>query len=520
MAALPAKQYDRTGVTHTPPSVRSRVTLPTPCVAAASVPKNSLAFRRTRMRVSAVDHSAARGPQVAETDGTPRYRKSKPPKGANGSGASNSRNTRPNGKTRKRGALRDTIQTGVSADEPNHPVPPASENDKETKGASAVGHNQDQPVVKTTMPTVIRADVSPDALADTYADMRPPIARSTAPMPKKPLGPRGARGALGSTLRMELTVQKNEGSEPRIQVRPTGLSHAELFDTAEEIVDGSADLQDGSTTLQEGPKRSRKPTQPGFAPAFPDPSARPLRGTQSTHNPDPRVFEHTQRRGSDIDPGSLPPRNSVPSMSTTGNRPRRPRRPGERTLIMTARNKKGGSKRDWVFVVLLVAALGLTASMFLSQQTPAEEVVDASAYEDDSQAQPDEQDPFAQTTLRPWKGQGQAQAAAQKQSDTNALTAREPAPSANTVQATELRTQPSGAEVLAGDAVVGSTPVRVARGSTDMVYVLRLAGHESKVVRVGPHSPASILVELGRLAPPPEAPAVDPAAAAAPSGND
>jgi hypothetical protein len=448
---------------------------------------------------------------VAETDGTPRYRKSKPPKGANGSSASNNRNTRPNGKSRKRAALRDTLQTGVSTDE----VKPEVRDDNTPPRASALDHSQDQPVVKTTMPTVIRTETAPDALADTYADMRSPIARSTAPLPKRPLGPRGARGALGSTLRMELTVQKVEGAEPRIQVRaPSQLNRAELFDTNQDTVDapdGSNALQDGLTTQQDGSKRSRKPTVPGFAPAFPDPSARPARpegaGRGASSSEDARVLEHTQRRGSDIDPSSMPPRNSSPSMSTTGNRPRRPRRPGERTLIMTAR-KKSGSKRDWVFVVLLVAALGLTASMFLSQQAPAEEVVDASAYEDDSQAPPDEQDPVGVTTLRPWKPQAQDD---QKQSDTNAATAREAA-AANGIQATELRTQPSGAEVLAGDAVVGSTPVRVARGTTDMVYVLRLAGHESKVVRVGPHSPASILVELGRLAPPAQAPA-------APSGE-
>jgi len=136
----------------------------------------------------------------------------------------------------------------------------------------------------------------------------------------------------------------------------------------------------------------------------------------------------------------------------------------------------------------------LTASMFLSQQTPAEEVVDASAYDDDPQDQEEAQDPFAPTTLRP-------SAQAQRQSDTNAATAREPSAAANSVQATELKSQPAGAEVLVGNAVVGSTPVRVARGSTDLVYVLRLAGHESKVVRVGPNSPPSILVQLGPLVP-------------------
>jgi hypothetical protein len=220
-------------------------------------------------------------------------------------------------------------------------------------------------------------------------------------------------------------------------------------------------------------------------------------------------FGDTLRR---THPNELDPATSSPSLSATGNRPRRPRRPGERTLIMTRRPKKG-SKRDWVFVVLLVAALGLTASMFLSQQTPAEEVVDAAAYED-PQYQEEAQDPFAPTTLRPWADKDKEKAApAQRQSDTNALTAREPTAAANSVQATELRSLPAGAEVVAGNAVVGSTPVRVARGSADMVYVLRLAGHESKVVRVGPNSPPSIMVELARLvpaAPNPAAPSGSP----------
>lgn len=460
---------------------------------------------------------------MAETDGTPRFRKSKPPKGAAGS-SSSTRSTKPNGKARKRAALRDTLQTGVSADQPTQPTQPA--NEAPPVSARAVDHGEpSQDVVKKTMPTVIRSDSSStDALADTYADMRSPSARSGAPVvpPAKPTRPRGARGALGSTLRMELTVQKGEGSEPRIQVRPNGqMGRAGLFDTAREMADANAapdDLQAGGNTLQEGSKRSRKPTTPGFAPAFPDPSARPLRGGQGTLNgpaggadrrQDRQEMDDTLRRGSDIDAGSLPPRGAAPSLSTTGagNRPRRPRRPGERTLIMTPRKKHGG-KRDWVFVVLLVAALGLTASMFLSQQAPSEEVVDASAYEDEPEAQPEEQDPYvAQTTLRPWK----QQAAEQQQSDTNAATAREVA-AANGVQATELRSQPAGAEVVAGDAVVGSTPVRVARGTADIVYVLRLAGHESKVVRVGPHSPPSILVELARLpapAPTNAAPAAD-----------
>ena len=97
-----------------------------------------------------------------------------------------------------------------------------------------------------------------------------------------------------------------------------------------------------------------------------------------------------------------------------------------------SRKVKTGSKRDWVFVVLLVAALGLTASMFLSQQSPAEEVVDTSAYEEDPQ---EAQDPFAPTTLRPWNANANSDkdkaAPDQRQSDTSALTAREPSAAAN-----------------------------------------------------------------------------------------
>jgi hypothetical protein len=317
---------------------------------------------------------------------------------------------------------------------------------------------------------------------------------------------------------MELTVHKGEGSsEPQIELRSTApLGHAGRSGAA------SSSNFPGEP---ENPKRTRKPTTPGFAPAFPDPSApRPSRfntngvggvgGVGPTGGGHVR-FDETLRRGGDYEPpapsrpSSIPrsmattsPSMSPSGMSTTGGgntqRPRRPRRPGERTLIMQ-RKVKTGSKRDWVFVVLLVAALGLTASMFLSQQTPAEEVVDASAYDD---PQEEGLDPFAPTTLKPWHERDKANGVPdQRESDTSALTAREPSAAANSVQATELKSQPAGAEVLVGNAVVGSTPVRVARGSTDMVYVLRLAGHESKVVRVGPNSPPSILVQLGPLMP-------------------
>jgi hypothetical protein len=485
---------------------------------------------------------------VAETDGTPRFRKSKPPKGGNGSGAS-SRNSRPNAKTR-RAALRETLQNGAALESNSEDATSAVQVPDLTHGQDVVSGVVSQNVVKTTMPTVIRSESSSsDALADTYADARSANARSTAPLPgatppaSQTPAPavRTLRPALGSTLRMELTVHNGDGSEPRIQLRTTaplgraGLSDSTGTPAATTIRTGVApddlhDPQSGSSTSQEGPKRARKLTTPGFAPAFPDPSGRAKFYTDAVaaERATQARFDGALRNSGSDDTGfsakpSPVPSSTAPSLSSTGNaqRARRPPRPGERTLIMSRRPKKG-SKRDWVFVVLLVAALGLTASMFLSQQAPAEEVVDASAY-DDPQYQEESQDPFAQTTLRPWnrKSQDQDKEKPNSQSDTSALTAHAPGVAAAGVQATELRSMPAGAEVIAGNAVVGSTPVRVARGSTDMNYVLRLPGHESKTVRVGPHSPASILVELGPLAPAAPAPNVNAPAQApiAPKGK-
>jgi|GEM_PF-5515178 len=440
----------------------------------------------------------ARGPHVAETDGTPRYRKSKPPKGAG------SRNSRPSAKAKKRAAVRDTLPSGSTLDTSrdshgNHDNP----HDKVTPvaGVDMPALAQANSVVRTTMPKMIRAEEPRET-----DDLHRTSPRSTAPLAGGTPGPqpRTIRPSLGSTLRMELTVHKGAGSsEPNIQLRSTApLGHAGRSD---------APSTNNFPNEPENPKRTRKPTTPGFAPAFPDPSApRPSRfntsGVGAADGGHAR-FDETLRRGGDYEPPASSRSSSIPrsmattspSMSTTGagntQRPRRPRRPGERTLIMQ-RKVKTGSKRDWVFVVLLVAALGLTASMFLSQQAPAEEVVDAAAYDD---PQEEGQDPFAPTTLKPWHDRDKAPD--QRQSDTSALTAREASAAANSVQATELKSQPAGAEVLVGNAVVGSTPVRVARGSTDLVYVLRLAGHESKVVRVGPNSPPSILVQLGPLMP-------------------
>jgi hypothetical protein len=471
---------------------------------------------------------------VAETDGTPRFRKSKPPKAAHGSGhgggngrnASN-RNTRPNGKARKRATLNATLPTGAALDEK-----------PEEREAPPVEAETVRTDVIKTMPTVIRteplvdgeghgqgqghgtearaevlAEPASEVLVDTHVG--PDSGDSSGSRPRLQRGPnpamlRSKRPLLASTLRMELTVHTNEGSEPQFSVRPSpSWSNGSDEDTqsVSEAHGGTTfvDEHDGVKTLQEGAPRSRKPTAPGgFASTLQNIPVRSTHrgehadearggGAQQANSDQPQpVLGETVRRGSDID--------SNPNLNTP--RPRRARRPGERTLIMTRRDKKRSSKRDWMFVVMLVAALGLTASMFLSRQAPADEVVDTSAY-DDTQAQSDDEqqpDTFA-TRLAPYKAKpapaDKPTSGAPAQTGQSAQT--ESSISASSIQATELRSLPSGAEVVAGDAVVGSTPVRVARGSMEMTYTLRMPGHTPKVVRVGPQSPPSIMVELTRI---------------------
>jgi hypothetical protein len=62
---------------------------------------------------------------------------------------------------------------------------------------------------------------------------------------------------------------------------------------------------------------------------------------------------------------------------------------------------------------------------------------------------------------------------------------------------TLIATEPSGAELLLGGAVLGNTPVVVARPQQgDETYFLRMRGFESQLVRVSPHSGSAIRVML------------------------
>jgi hypothetical protein len=138
-------------------------------------------------------------------------------------------------------------------------------------------------------------------------------------------------------------------------------------------------------------------------------------------------------------------------------------RVGDRTMIV----KRGGiPTRDWIFVGLLVCALGVTASMLFSYRGQQEQVAE---------------DEEGETT------------------EQQAITAHEPTaavPASAASIATQLMSTPSGAEVVVGGAVVGNTPVRVARTDVDTDYTVRLAGYEPQVVRVNAVSPPTVLVAL------------------------
>jgi hypothetical protein len=71
------------------------------------------------------------------------------------------------------------------------------------------------------------------------------------------------------------------------------------------------------------------------------------------------------------------------------------------------------------------------------------------------------------------------------------------------VPTTLIATEPSGAELLSGGAVLGNTPVAVARpASSEETYFLRMRGFESQLVRISPQSGDAIRVTMVPLSAP------------------
>jgi hypothetical protein len=147
---------------------------------------------------------------------------------------------------------------------------------------------------------------------------------------------------------------------------------------------------------------------------------------------------------------------------------KRASRVGDKTIV----TRRGSSTRDWLFIGLIVAALGVTASMLLSyrNENNASEAAAADA-----------------TNV-----EHSVNAAADSPAKQNAATA----PS----NVTEIVSNPPNAEVVFGGAVIGNTPVRVARTNFDADYLVRLGGYDPQLVRVSSSSPSTIVVALKALA--------------------
>jgi hypothetical protein len=72
--------------------------------------------------------------------------------------------------------------------------------------------------------------------------------------------------------------------------------------------------------------------------------------------------------------------------------------------------------------------------------------------------------------------------------------------------ATQIVSLPAGAELVLGGAIIANTPAQLPRPSYEIDYLVRLPGYESQLVRLGPGSPATILVNLKAAAAAPEKP--------------
>jgi hypothetical protein len=334
-----------------------------------------------------------------------------------------------------------------------------------------------------------RSDMSPSAdpeelaLADTQKSAafaiapktpgaaQPRAAADVAEAGPQPDAPRRVptNRNLGRTLRMELKIGKAGDAAPK-SAPPSAAGNAYAPNAgawSKQVLSGAT--QRIGTNLEPDVSSERAPAR----------ATDPF-GHMAKNRAKP------QRAGAAGDtstaPPPLPPRSTGPSTSGTAQESARPAlppwaarsispgpthsrrspRPGDRTVI----TRRGVSKRDWLFMGLLVAALGVTASMLLSYQSSG--------------------------TV-----EGPALDATNVEHAVNAA-ADPPAAAADGVptNVTEIISNPPSAEVLFGGAVIGNTPVRVARADFDADYLVRLNGHDPQLVRVSANSPATIVVSL------------------------
>jgi hypothetical protein len=300
---------------------------------------------------------------------------------------------------------------------------------------------------------------------------------------KQPTAPQRGRGQanrnLGRTLRMEIKIARDllTGETAPTTEPPSAAGNP----AAPRASAGNRQVVSGATqrigtnpepdvTSERAPARvtdpfghmakNRAKPQGGARNANTAPPPLPQRPTG------PSMSGPAQESGSgSIRPG-LPPW-AARSISPGPAPSRRAPRPGDRTVI----TRRGGAKRDWLFMGLFVAALGTTAAMLLSYQSGG--TVEGAALDATN-----------------------VEHAVNAAADAPATTADGVLPA----NVTEIVSNPPSAEVLFGGAVIGNTPVRVARADFDAEYLVRLNGHDPQLVRVSANSPAKIVVSLKPVA--------------------
>jgi hypothetical protein len=141
------------------------------------------------------------------------------------------------------------------------------------------------------------------------------------------------------------------------------------------------------------------------------------------------------------------------------------------------------SGREWLFIALLACASAATLySLIVDDITlPHEEQTVEAATTFEHLVKP----ALPNAVLKP--GATQLTNTAAQLTNTAAAAATD---------TTEIVSEPSSAEIVVGGAVIGNTPARVVRGSSEADYLLRKQGYEPQLVRITPHSPKSITITL------------------------
>ena len=358
---------------------------------------------------------------------------------------------------------------GLSDNSSNAPAPtPEPDGSGVHKLVSPAG---DAAVVQSAVDAVAAADnaLTSLGLADTqrHAVREPASARA-------PLNPK-----LSRTLRMEIGISARPEPKP---TPPTAAGTDRLAATAPAtdsavarniwdapVVPGATQRVGAARDSEAQPHPATRTTDPfGRAAATQtrSPRAQPVRPPAPAPAPAPRAAPPSlspAAREVELSPQAAAYWNGI---GDSVPRSRRAPRPGEQTVVT---RRRGTGTRDWMFVGLMVCALGVTASLLLS-------------YRNHGRIESTETDA---TTV---------------EHAVNAAAEGVAPPEAQAADITQIVSTPAGAEVVAGGAVIGNTPVRVTRTEMDTDYLVRLPGHEPQLVRVMGTSPATIAITLKPLA--------------------